>query len=49
MMLGAIARPEHTAALEAVQYGSALFVYAILSETLVCEILGHLRTICDMV
>ena len=36
--------PDKTAPSEAVLSGSALSAYAILSDTLVYEILGHLRT-----
>ena len=35
--------PDQTAPSEAVWSDSALFAYAILSETLVFEILGHLQ------
>ena len=34
--------PDQTASLKAVRSGSALFVYADLSETLVYKILGYL-------
>ena len=34
--------PDQTAPSGAVWSGSILFAYAILSDTLVCEILGHL-------
>ena len=34
--------PDQTAPEGAVWYGSALFAYAILSETLAYQILGHL-------
>ena len=34
--------PDQTAPSEAVWFGSALFVYVILSDTSVYEILGHL-------
>ena len=34
--------PDQTVPLGAVWFGSALFIYAILSDTSVYEILGHL-------
>ena len=37
--------PDQTVPSEAVWSGSALFAYAILSETSVFEILGHLRSL----
>ena len=35
--------PDQTAPWEAVWSGSILFAYAILSDTLMCKILGHLQ------